>query len=295
MRMASTFPHLVRKQSPVSRRWQSQDKAAPTTSAHGSLVNGPSYDKTTPMEGWTDVTVLQKTEWSPHLITLELDFTPPAFAAGQFFNVGLMIDGQLVRRSYSAASAPTEPLQVLVSRVASGALSPGLFALSAGDRVRLDPTPLGYFTLSEVPPASTLWLVATGTGLGPYVSMWREGTIWDRFETVVVVHGVRHPDELAYAAELDALSRERAGLRYLPVVSGPVAPARPAALRGRITDALRSGALEATLGQGFTEDAHMLLCGNPKMIDEMSEILKGRGFTKHRRRSPGHFNFEKYW
>jgi len=235
--------------------------------------------------------IIGRTEWSAGLISITVEQTAD-FTPGQFFNLGVERAGKIVRRSYSAASGPGAPLQFLLSEVPYGELTPALFALGVNDEVLVDKTPLGFFTLKEVPDAKHLWLVATGTGLGPYLSMLRAGVLWERFERISVVHGVRDEPELAHRPELQALALRFPQLRYVPVLSRTHKD--DAGLRGRITHAWDQGLLEEIAGP-FDRDSHMLLCGNPQMIEDMSARLKARGFEKHRRREPGHYNFEKYW
>jgi ferredoxin/flavodoxin---NADP+ reductase len=198
-----------------------------------------------------------------------------------------------VKRSYSASSAPGQPLEFYLSLVEGGALTPGLFDLAVGDSVNLDPKALGFFTLSEVPECETLWLIATGTGLGPFVSMVRHGEGLRRFSRVVVVHGARASEQLGYREELEGAAAQDPRLTYVPVVSRSEAPA--GGLSGRITTAFTSGALEERVGLKIDAKSHLLFCGNPQMIEEMVVSLKARGLSKHKRREPGHFNFEKYW
>jgi ferredoxin/flavodoxin---NADP+ reductase len=231
-----------------------------------------------------DTTIKRRTEWAPGLVSLVLDGLTPPFVPGQFFQLGVRgPDGELIRRSYSAASAPGQRLEFLLSEVPGGALTPKLCALSAGD---------GFFTLAEVPVCDTLWLVATGTGLGPFLSMLRAKGALERFNRVVVVHGAHEQARLAHADEVRALTQGQ-GARYVPCVSREEPP--PGGLRGRVTDLLSKGELEAAAGAPIDTHAHVLLCGNPAMIDDMVGLLRARGLEKHRRRAPGHFNFEKYW
>lgn len=242
-----------------------------------------------------EVTIKKKTVWTPDLLTLQLDCVDERFEAGQFFNLAMKTSDLIVRRSYSAASAPGKPLEFFISRVSQGALSPHLLGLEEGETLLLDPQALGFLTLRDVPQARALWLLATGTGLGPYLSMLRAGEILERFEHVILVHGVRQREELAYRSELEALCVQHTKLRYLPVLSGNTITPQGTELTGRITTTWQEGKLERAAGQSFDKECHMLLCGNPQMITEMSVMLKDAGFEKHRRRSPGHFSFEKYW
>lgn len=231
--------------------------------------------------------------WDAGLKTVRVDFTPEPFNAGQFFQLCLERHGKVVKRSYSAASAPGAPLEFFLSFVEKGELTPGLFDLKVGDLLGVDPKPLGFFTLQEVPPCETLWLISTGTGLGPYISMLRHGAGLARFARIVLVHGARTVLQLAYQKELEARVAEDPRLTYVPVVSRSDAPAH--GVSGRITTAFASGALEERARVKLDTNSHVLFCGNPQMIEEMVTALKARGLAKHRRREPGHFNFEKYW
>lgn len=241
--------------------------------------------------GFLTCRIARVENWCKGLRSIWLDTSLP-FAAGQFFQLALTQDGRSDKRSYSAASAPGAPLEFLISEVAGGVLSPRLCSLHAGDEVDVDPTALGFFTLDEVPDCETLWLISTGTGLGPTLSMLREGTPFDRFRRVCVVHGVRTSEHLAHSGDLRQLVQTR-GLIYVPAVSQGAAP--PGGVAGRVTRVYEDGSLEATAGVALDSHSHVLLCGNPAMIDEMSGLFRARGLKKHRRRDPGHFNFEKYW
>ena len=209
-------------------------------------------------------------------------------------NIGLHLPEGFVSRSYSLASAPGEELEVLLARVGEGALTPALFELAVGGRVSLDPKAQGFFTFDYVPPHRELWLVATGTGLGPFLSMLRSGVAFERAERVVLVHGAGGAAELAHRSELESLVAERRGaFRYVPALSREAAPG---ALPGRVTHLLASGELERHVGTPISaESSHFMLCGNPAMIEEVTTLLAERGLRKHRQRSPGHITTEKYW
>jgi ferredoxin--NADP+ reductase len=217
-----------------------------------------------------------------------------SFRPGQFMNLGLTLASGFVSRSYSLASAPAEQAEVLLARVGEGALTPALFELREGGLVSLDPKPQGFFTFDYVPAHRELWMVATGTGLGPFLSMLRSGEAFGRAERVVLVHGARGAAELAHRQELETLVARRSGsFVYVPVLSRQPAPGL---LQGRVTAVLDSGELERAAGVTLSpESAHVLLCGNPAMIDDVIARLGARGLRRHRQRTPGHITTEKYW
>lgn len=242
--------------------------------------------------GWSHATLVRRIDWNQGLMTLVLDLEP-SFEAGQFFNLGLTVDGSFERRAYSAASCPGAPLEFFVAEVAEGAFSPALFGLRAGDRVWVEDKPQGFFTLRYLPPARDLWCVASGTGLGPFIAMLRSASTWLRFERIVLVHGVRGPEQLAYSEELERMVSERP-LTVVKCLSR--VPPRQGELAGRVTTALESGDLERAAGVELTpQDSHVMLCGNPEMVSDMMARLKARGLSRHRQRRPGHVTVEKYW
>jgi ferredoxin--NADP+ reductase len=246
------------------------------------------------VSGYVEGRIASRHEWAPGLVTLAIDAALEPFAPGQFVNLGLELGGRIVRRSYSLASAPFATPEFYLTALASGELSPALLQLGRGARVLVDPRPQGFFTLKWVPPAPELWMIATGTGLAPYVSMLRSDEVWERFERIVLVHGVREVAHLAYAEELGALAAARGKLVRVPIVSRE--PDAPGVVHGRIPDAIRDGRLEAEAGLRFSvERSHVLLCGNPGMIDGATLALEPRGFTRHRQRKPGQITSERYW
>jgi ferredoxin--NADP+ reductase len=154
--------------------------------------------------------------------------------------------------------------------------------------------PAGFLVLSELPAAQTLWLMSTGTGIAPFVSMLRAGTPWQRFRNVVLVHAVRHAPELVYREDIER-ARTAHGSRflYVPVVSREDVPGT---LRGRIPALVRERRLEAAagleLGPGSSQT---MLCGNPDMLKDTAAALAERGMRKNRRRTPGHITVESFW
>ncbi len=240
--------------------------------------------------------IAEKNLWAPGLASFVLDLQAPVFRPGQFFNLTLpSADGAELaqrKRSYSAANAPGQPFEFLISEVSQGSLTPSLFRREPGDEVLVDETPLGFFTLDEVPESQYLWLVSTGTGLSPYLSMLRTGQDLQRFERIIVVHGATSVVHLAHREELVRFA-DRDQVTYVPVTSRQDPP--QGGLRGRVTQCLDDGSLEGRVGTRIDERSHVLLCGNPRMVEDFSAALKARGLSKHRRRSPGHFSFEKYW
>src|SRR5262245_51972591 len=236
--------------------------------------------------------VVERIVWDDGLFTLRVAAGHIDFEPGQFVHIALPTDGETVRRSYSLASVPGEPLEFYLVRLPEGALTPTLWELSVGDTVQVDDQPHGFLTMEHAPAARDGWLVSTGTGLAPFLSMLRSGRVWDRFERVIVVNGVRKNAHLGYREELE---RHAAGGRvvYVPLVSREEPHD---ALAGRMTHALVDGRLERAAGTTIDPaTSHLMLCGNPEMIKDMAALLTERGLRRHRVRAPGHFTYEKWW
>ena len=247
------------------------------------------------MSHWLSARIAHRHEWASGLVSLRLDQEIEPFEPGQWVNIALDIGGERVRRAYSLASAPGEPPEFLVMAVDSGRFSPRLAALEVGDALQIERKPQGYFTLRWVPDAYDLWLIASGTGVAPFVSMVRGGEAFRRFRSVVLVHGVRELAQLAYRQELFLHSQAHGGqLIQIPVVSRQ--PDALNTLHGRVTTALARGELETASGLELSaERSHVMLCGNPAMIEEMTTLLTARGLKKHRQRAPGQISSESYW
>ncbi len=247
------------------------------------------------MSAWLEGTVVGQTRWTDRLLSLKVDAPMGPFEAGQFAKLALDIDGERVARPYSFVNPPgAGTLEFYYAILAAGPLSPRLAALAQGDRVFLSANPAGFLVLSEVPDADVLWLVSTGTGIGPFLSILGTEVPWKRFRRVVLVHAARHPAELVYAQAIAAIrDAHPAQFSYVGVTSA--APVE-GALHGRIPALIRDGSLEAHAGCALSAEAsQVMLCGNPDMVKDATEALAGRGMKKHRRRSPGQITVENYW
>jgi ferredoxin--NADP+ reductase len=221
------------------------------------------------------------------------------FRAGEFAMIGLMVNGRPLVRAYSVAS-PTwdEELEFLSIKVQDGPLTSRLQHVAVGDTVLIGRKPTGTLVTDNLLPGRTLWLLATGTGLAPFLSLAREPDVYDRYEKVVVVHTVREAKELAHRAlfETELPAHEFLGeivagkLLYYPSVTR-----EPFRHQGRVTTLVESGRLFADLGlPAFTpENDRVMLCGSEAMNRDMKAMLEGRGFVEGSNNSPGSYVVEK--
>lgn len=246
------------------------------------------------MSGWITGRVLENRQWTPTLFSLRVDAPRLHFEAGQFVRIGLDLNGERIARPFSFVNAPDDPVMEFYGVVVpEGPLSPALARLKPGDLLHVADNPAGWLILSELPPAEELWLVATGTGIAPFLSILRTAAPWQRYGKVILVHGVRQATELVYRDLIEELMRTHPGkLSYVRFVSREKAAG---ALEGRIPAAVADGRLEAAAAAIAPERSQFMLCGNPQMLKDMQAVLVARGLKKHRRRSPGQITVESFW
>ena len=239
--------------------------------------------------------VAKKRIWAEGLFTLHVDVEGvQPFDPGQFLQVGITLGEKHVHRPYSVASPFGKTLEVYIVLVDDGELTPHLWKMQEGDAVDVAERAAGSFTLKKTPDAKNLWLVATGTGLAPYVAMLRTDEPWERYEKIVVVHGARLHSDLGYTEEFAEI-KSKFGERfsYVPTLTRDDAEGT---LKGRIPQLLESGDLERHADCHLNaESSAVMLCGNPAMLDDMEAKLGERQMVKHRSKAPGHIVLERYW
>ena len=247
------------------------------------------------MTDWIRGRISRRTAWNATHFSLHIDCEHPPFTAGQFVRIALDIDGERIARPYSCVNPPsTAGVEILFNTIPEGPLSNRLAQLQVGEEVWVGDSANGFLTLDEVPAhARDLWMVATGTGVGPFLSILQTDEPWQRFERVILAYGVHDLSCITYPDLLDQLlDRQHQRLKVIPCVSSETP--RPG-FHGRVTDALTSGRLETLAAREIDPlHSHFMLCGNKAMIADMSEALQARGLSKHLRREPGQISSEKY-
>ncbi|MFM5842758.1 ferredoxin--NADP reductase [Aeromonas sanarellii] len=247
------------------------------------------------MAAWVEGRVIERIEWTPTLLSLRVEAELAPYKAGQFTKLALQRGEQRIQRAYSFVNPPGTPYhEFYLVEIPNGELSPSLGVLRPGDAVLVQSQATGFLTLDEVPPGRDLWLLSTGTAIGPFLAMLAEGEAFERFETLVLVHGVRRGEELTYQALITSLV-EQYGPRfhYVPFVSREP---WPGAMVGRIPAAIASGQLQARVGLAFSpEHSQVMICGNPAMVKETQQTLLALGLAKNLRRAPGNISMENYW
>jgi ferredoxin/flavodoxin---NADP+ reductase len=211
-----------------------------------------------------------------------------AFENGEFVTIGLKREGRLVARAYSIVStADRDYLEFLSIHVPDGPLTSQLVHIRPGDTVWVNDKTTGTLTLHHVLPGRVLYMLATGTGLAPFMSLIRDSELYARFEHVVLVHSVRTVAELAYRDEIEALRQPR--LHYVPTVTREPFPTPE-----RGGDLFRTGELSRRLGLPVPDPAQdrVMICGNPDMTRQLTRYLKDSGWTLTNHRGVGNFTTE---
>lgn len=206
---------------------------------------------------------------------------------------------KLVRRAYSIASASTvrDYLEFVIVVVEGGRFTPLLWNLKPGDRIFMDKLITGKFTLDPVPPNRNLVMVCTGTGLAPFMSMYRTYCEQPRWRRYIVMSGARKIVDLAYRDELERAARTDATMTYLPSVTREPPEAPWTGLRGRVPTFLEPARYAELIGEPLSpETTSLFLCGNPDMINDVEKLLAGYGFSTYSKKNPqGNIYFERYW
>lgn len=256
------------------------------------------------------ITVIAVKQWADTLFSFQT--TRPdgfKFTAGQFVRLGVNpnnlqqlqndnLPNENIFRAYSVASSPyDEFLEFFSVVIPDGAFTSTLKHLQVGDILHLNPTPFGYLTLTryQLPLPQDLWLLATGTGLAPFLSILKTLEVWENYQTIVLVYSARTVQELAYVDEIAQLKTiyGETGANFIFV---PIITREPfEGFCERLPNLIDNGELEKKVGINFDiHSSHIMLCGNPQMVEDTKNSLKNKGLTMNRR-GEGNIAVENYW
>lgn len=253
------------------------------------------------MTAFNSERVLTVHHWNDSLFSFTTTRDPGLrFQNGQFVMLGLEVDGRPLTRAYSIASANHEDqLEFFSIKVKDGALTSRLQNLAVGDSVLVGRKPVGTLLLDDLLPGKNVYLFGTGTGLAPFMSLIKAPETYERFEKVVLVHGVREVSELAYK---DAIQTELPDHEFLgeeirnKLIYYPTVTREHFSTRGRLTELVESGRMFEDIGLPPLDPAHdrAMVCGSPSMLKDTRELLDSRGFiVSPHVGEPGHYVFER--
>jgi ferredoxin/flavodoxin---NADP+ reductase len=252
------------------------------------------------MSNLNEERVLAVRHWTDNLFSFVTTRDPGfRFQNGQFTMIGLWIEGRPLLRAYSMASANYEErLEFFSIKVANGPLTSRLQHLNEGDRVLVGRKPTGTLLIDNLLPGKNLYLLGTGTGLAPFLSLIKDPEIYERFERVVLVHGCRRIAELAY---METITEQLPNDPFLgdlvkdKLIYYPTVTREPFRHNGRITALIESGKLFQDIGLPSLdrESDRVMLCGSPHMLADLQTVLAERKFNEGSHSTPGHFVIEK--
>lgn len=245
-------------------------------------------------------TVTWVRHWTPSLFSFGTTRDPSLrFVSGQFVMLGLIVDGKPLLRAYSIASASwADELEFYSIKVADGPLTSRLQKIQVGDEILVGRKPTGTLILDGLKPGRNLYLVGTGTGLAPFLSLARDPEVYERFEKVIVTHTVREVADLNYR---EMLSHDLAADEILGELVGPkliyypTVTREPFITQGRITDLITSEKIftDINLPPLDPERDRLMLCGGPSVLADLKALLIDRGYEEGSLANPGDFVLER--
>lgn len=248
------------------------------------------------MAKWLTGSVCERIDWNDHLVSLRIRCRHfPEFKPGQFTKVGIKQGNKIISRPYSLVNSTNDDyLEIMLVPVADGSLSPQLHLLQPQDEVQVMAPATGFLTLDELPESDNLWLMATGTGVGPFIAILSDPQVWQDYAQITLVYGMRYAADFAYQAQLEKWQQDHPQqFCCIPVISREQVSG---CAYGRIPALLSSAQYQHYTQQVLDrKHSHIMLCGNPAMIAEVSQLLHSWGLQKHLRRSPGQISMERYW
>jgi ferredoxin--NADP+ reductase len=251
------------------------------------------------MSAYTTETVLSVRHWTDSLFSFTTTRSPSfRFMSGQFTMMGLEAAGRPLVRAYSLVSTIYEDtLEFLSIKVPDGPLTSRLQHIKEADHVLVSRKPTGTLVTHNLLPGRMLYLLSTGTGLAPFMSIIRDPETYERFEKIVLVHGCRQVAELAYGERIVDLREDELIGEYAArqLVYYPTVTREPFQNRGRVTDLITSGQIfrDLELPELDAELDRAMLCGSPQMLADMRPILEGLHFHEGSSSEPGQYVIEK--
>ena len=252
------------------------------------------------MSAFLEERVLTVHHWTDRLFSFTTTRDPALrFSNGHFTMIGLKVDGKNLLRAYSIASPNWEEhLEFLSIKVPDGPLTSKLQNIQVGDTIIVGKKPTGTLLIDYLLPGKNLYLIGTGTGLAPWLSIVRDPETYERFEKVIVVHGVREVNELAYQ---DLFEKELPNHELLgdivrdKLIYHPTVTREPFRNQGRITDLIDNGTFPANIGLPPLDPINdrVMLCGSPAMLNDLKAMLEKRDFEEGNTSTPGDFVVER--
>ncbi|WP_343189075.1 FAD-binding oxidoreductase [Buchnera aphidicola (Chaitoregma tattakana)] len=249
------------------------------------------------MTKWIDARVIEVKKWKYPLFSLILHAKISPFIAGQFAKIVIFKNEKKIQRAYSYVNSPKDKnLEFYIACIKNGKITNALYKLMPGNNIVISKKSFGFFTLKEVPQTENLWMISTGTAIGPYLSMLQDGgKEIKKFKKIILIHAVRYINQLNYLNVINKIKLQY-GSKFIfqKIVSREK---NKECLFGRIPKLLLNNEIEKKIHVKInSNNTHIMLCGNPSMLKNTYKVLKEKyDLQKNLRRRKGHITMENYW
>lgn len=249
------------------------------------------------MSIWVTGKIVKVKYWTDQLFTIIVHAPINTFIAGQFTRIRIKINDKAVQRAYSYLNAPNNSnLEFYINTISGGKFTPHLRSCIAGSTLMLSKKSYGRFILDEIPNCENLWMLATGTGIAPYLSILEHhDSRLNKFLNIILVHATRFSKNLNYLFKMIQLQKIYSNKLHIETILSQEKSIN--SLYGRISNLIENNLLEKKIGLNFNaKNSHVMLCGNPDMICDTKKILyKKYSMKDHLKFNPGHITQERYW
>lgn len=249
------------------------------------------------MTTWVSGKIIQIIHYPDQLFSIKINAEIDKFIAGQYAKIGIKINNKIIHRAYSYVNPPNNSnLEFYITKTIPGKLTTLLYNLKLNDTLMISKESYGRFILNEIPDQrSDLWMIASGTGIGPYLSMLESyDNKLKKLLNIILIHAVRRKKNLNYLLKMSELQKLYKGKLIIQTILSQ--ERSPQSLSGRIPILIKNNLLEKTIGVYLHKNSHVMLCGNPQMIIDTKDILnKKYGMKFHSKNNTGHITQERYW
>ncbi|WP_343154769.1 FAD-binding oxidoreductase [Buchnera aphidicola (Pseudoregma panicola)] len=249
------------------------------------------------MTEWIEATIIKIKKWKFPLFSIIVNAKILPFKAGQFTKIAILKNGKKIQRAYSYVNSPkNKNLEFYVTYVKNGVITKHLYDLNPGNKIIISKKSFGFFTLTEIPKTKYLWMISTGTAIGPYLSILQYGgKEIKKFNKIILIHAVRYKNQLNYKKILKKIKLKYNNFIFQKVVSREKLNKKY--LFGRIPKLLNDNVIEKKMNIKINnKNSHFMICGNPDMVKDTKQILiKKYKLKKNLRKLPGNITTENYW
>ncbi|QJC32057.1 ferredoxin--NADP(+) reductase [Enterobacteriaceae endosymbiont of Donacia versicolorea] len=236
--------------------------------------------------------------WTKNLFSIILNAEVNNFIAGQFTKLALRINGEKIQRIYSYINSPKDKnYEFYISNIKDGKFTPYLYKLKINDKIMISKNASGIFTLNNIKVCENLWMLSTGTGIGPYLSILQDGICFKKFKKIILVHTIRYINDFNYLYIIKKIKKKYKNKFILQIILTRNSYINNSILYGYIPNLIQSGDLEKKIGiKIHKNNSHIMLCGNPNMIKETRKILEvNKNLSRNFINKSGNITSEQYW